>query len=307
MKPIEDLVADILGTKPSLEGLIDRLREAVRQYEEREPLEVRQYADRYWVLVAYTNGLVRLRLFIEQNFNYIETMSLLAVTRYVFELILWLKLLEKDSRYGLVYYRRLIDTQLHYYTDLREHLTHEIAALKVFDAEEAILMKKGVENAQAISDPKARAEALRRVSSDAAAEIDRRAARVFGLYTEQAQTNGYGFQAHLVESKAVPAVSQSVAELEKSIQSFDRKVPAEIVALASKRWEWRKQATLVGFEREYDFIYSYTSKLIHATPGSMTTDQKNLELDEVRTFLRYIKVRFMDAVEMATRLMHPSI
>ena len=50
---------------------------------------------------------------------------------------------------------------------------------------------------------------------------------------------------------------------------------------------------------EYSFIYGYTSKLLHATPASLTTDQKNLEANEMGVFLRYIYVRLLDVIEMA--------
>lgn len=50
---------------------------------------------------------------------------------------------------------------------------------------------------------------------------------------------------------------------------------------------------------EHDYIYSYASRLVHATPVSITTDQKNLELDEVCIFLRYIKVKLLEIIDLA--------
>ena len=43
---------------------------------------------------------------------------------------------------------------------------------------------------------------------------------------------------------------------------------------------------------EYDFIYSYTSRLLHATPASLTTNQKSLEAEEVFLFRRYVGMQF---------------
>lgn len=54
---------------------------------------------------------------------------------------------------------------------------------------------------------------------------------------------------------------------------------------------------------EYDFIYAYASRLLHATPASLTTNQKNLEPDEMRVFLKYIRVRLFDEIEMAGKLL----
>jgi len=68
-----------------------------------------QQSGRYWRMVAFVDSLVRLRLFLEHNFNYIETMGMLSVARYMLELTVWLKLLERDTRYGLVYYRCIVE------------------------------------------------------------------------------------------------------------------------------------------------------------------------------------------------------
>ncbi len=54
---------------------------------------------------------------------------------------------------------------------------------------------------------------------------------------------------------------------------------------------------------EYDFIYLFASLLMHATPVSITTDQKNLEPEEMRAFLKYIRVRVADITEMAEELL----
>ena len=55
-------------------------------------------------------------------------------------------------------------------------------------------------------------------------------------------------------------------------------------------------------EEEYDFIYSYTGKLLHATPASLTTNQKNLEPNEVLGFLKYVHARLLDVIQMVTQL-----
>ncbi|RME56494.1 hypothetical protein D6779_10540 [Candidatus Parcubacteria bacterium] len=51
--------------------------------------------------------------------------------------------------------------------------------------------------------------------------------------------------------------------------------------------------------REYDYLYSFASKLLHATPASITTDQKNLEVQEMELFLKYINVTIGDILALA--------
>lgn len=47
-----------------------------------------------WRRSTFRNALVRLRQHVGNNFNFIETMGLLAVARYVFELSIWLRLFQ---------------------------------------------------------------------------------------------------------------------------------------------------------------------------------------------------------------------
>src|SRR5437899_2469093 len=45
----------------------------------------------YWTFVAYTDAVKRLSLVVEQNFHVIETLGLLSVSRYIFEVLVWLR------------------------------------------------------------------------------------------------------------------------------------------------------------------------------------------------------------------------
>ena len=304
---------EICNHRPQLEVLTQRFRKRIEQVEQIEAdlaSAASQGSGRYWRLVAFVDSLVRLRLFIEHNFNYIETMSVLSVARYLFELTVWLKLLERDSRYGLIYYRELLRKQLEFYAAFRKNAEREISFLRRTGETEqkqiAELVGDRLSETSRIPDEKARTTALRELMTsekEITRRIDEEAARKFSLYAEQAKTNGYAFQAHLVETKVLPEYSKAVAGLEQKLKDFENDTPSEIKALVSNRWRWDKQAESVGMRDEYDFIYGYASRLLHATPASLTTNQKNLEPDEMRVFLKYIRVRSLDVIEMAERLL----
>jgi len=299
LKPIEVILTDVRAMKGSVEQLIHRFRQAIENPERRN-----RQSGAYWRHVAFTDALVRLRIFLEQNFNYIESIGLLALTRYVFELTVWLKLMQKDSQYGFVYYRQILDKQLDYYKALRDHLTREVVFLREVGAQEERLMDDRLKEAVQISDPETHKEALRHLIDDVEKEVDDRAARKFSLYGEQARTNGYNFQLYLIETKVLPGVAKSIADLEHELRRFELDSPPEAKSLP-RQWRWKDQATAAGMDDEYAFIYSYTSRLLHATPVSLTTDHKNLEPDEMRIFLKYIHIRLRDIIEMAEQLVAP--
>ncbi len=52
----------------------------------------------------------------------------------------------------------------------------------------------------------------------------------------------------------------------------------------------------------YNFIYGYTSRLLHATPTSFYTAKKNLEMEEMETFLEFCYVTLLDLVEIGASL-----
>lgn len=247
----------------------------------------------HWRRNVYGNALIRLRLFSENNFNFVETIGLLAVARYVFEVSVWLRLFEKDDRYCLVYYKELLETQLRYYKDSLAQLHREIDLLKRFDALdnptkkpcEAMLTKSVADYGKMVR--------------DAMNRVDAEASRHFSLYLNDAKTNGYGFQAYLVENKAVPQVEAEIANIQGELLEFSKLVKEDIRHLAKPRWQWRAMSEKAGLVHEHDYIYSYASKLLHATPASLTTDQKNLEMAEVYLFLRYIHVKMLEVADLA--------
>lgn len=306
LQSLATLVADIMNLKPSFDSLIEEFRNVVGRAEKLEPDSVKR-STRFWVFVAFADALVRLRLFVEQNFRHIEPMGLLAVTRYTFELTVWLKRLHGDPRYGLVYYYVLVAKQLAYHIDLHSQLNREIDFLRRIDQQEKQLLNQRAEELMGLPDQEAQRVAAATLTGDVLREIDQRAAREFSLYAEQARTNGYSFQAYLVEKKVLPQVAQAITDLKKELDSLDNNLPQEVRALLPKNWgkdwKWKDEARAVGMEHEFDFIYTYTSRLLHATPPSLTTDQKNLEPDEVRMFMRYIHVRLLDAMQMAKDLL----
>lgn len=291
-KRAEELAVAIRNLQPHLEKLSQPFRHDTVSGEEPD---FDKWSAKDWCRNTFGNALVRLLQLTENNFKFIEPIGVLAVARYVFELSIWLHLFQKDSRYCLIYYRELLETQRKYYEDTAEHLRREVALLERFEA-----MDRG-----------ATTEVIRVASTEglmgevgemirnAMGHVDAEASRNFSLYLEDAKTNGYGFQAHLVEKKAIPPVEQAIKDITKEIQDFQSRVPQDVQNLAKGRWQWRRMAEEAGLLHEHDYIYAYASRLLHATPASLTTDQKNLELSEICIFLRYIYVKILEIMELA--------
>jgi hypothetical protein len=125
----------------------------------------------YWQLVAFKDGMIKVRLMIEQNFHFIETFGVLATTRYMLELLIWFRLLSNNpGNYCFIYVQQLINDKRDHAKEHLAKVKNEIKLFKELDT------KEGLDVNQIASRPhKEFAEATRMVMS----EIDRTARRQF--------------------------------------------------------------------------------------------------------------------------------
>lgn len=257
--------------------------------------------DRDWCKSVTGEILVKLRLFTEQNLNFIETMSVLTVTRYTFEASVWLRLFEKDQRYGLVYASNLISTQLDYWQDQSRQLEREIRLLKKLDKQQSEWILKEQLRLDSMEDTDQAISESTTLYQRAMNMIDDVAARQFSIYADQAIQHGYSTIANMIETRLLPEVENSIKEIKQEKSAFNASLPKDIKRLASERWSWSRMAKLVGMGDEYSYIYTFTSTLMHATPASLTTNQKNLELHEMFIFFKFINIKFLDAIEASKK------
>ena len=290
---LQSLVDSIRGRGPALGSLADQLRSPAIL----EAFEKWNYDS--WCIAVAGDSLVRLRLLTEQNFKVVETIGLVAVARYIFELALWLRLFAHDRRYGLVYFDQLLVTQERFLRATLAQLEREIAWLKLLGESETKSHGEVLKDIDRASVRNDQADDLVSALRSVSGRIDAEAARRFSIFAEGAQINGYAFQAYLVETRALPPVRQALQEILVERNEFESRVPEDIRGLRPKRWQWRAMAERVGRLDEYEYVYSFASKLLHATPASITTDQKNLEIAEMQVFLKYIDIAISDVLALA--------
>ncbi len=275
---------------------LDRVSAAFRQNLGTAEYKFDRYSSDDWRRAVYGDSLVRLRQLTENNFRIIETLSLLAVSRYVFETSVWLNLFKKDSRYCLVYYIELLRAHRRFQEDSKANAEREISLLRELEGEDS---RGAAELVRATRIGGIAASKVGRRAKEAMDRVDVMASRQFAVFFDDAKHNGYGYKAYLVETQVVKRIGDSLTALDEERRALEACVPMDTVKLAPKRWEWRKMSTLAGLGHEHDYIYSYASKLLHATPYSITTDHKNLEPEEVVVFLRYVYVKLHDVLDLA--------
>src|ERR1035437_525871 len=197
-RKITDILNEILQlrtvldiTKSKLQAMIDDQGYLIVKKE-------LKWSGKYWTFIAYADALNRLGLIIVQNFHFVETIGTLAVTRYVFEMLIWLRSLRDDQRYGLVYYAQIIAKQIYYYQDFANKLEKEGILLEMLGKEEGDRLKAVYEIIHAKTDKDLVPKAVEKAHAQISEETDRKARRLFCIYADQAKTNGHGYQAHLI-------------------------------------------------------------------------------------------------------------
>ena len=249
-----------------------------------------------------------MRIFIERNLVHIESLGLLALTRYIFELSVWISLLEQSASFGLVYRVRQLENNQKFYSDLKNHLLLEAKCFKQIDSEKNSQIEKLARNAANSPEPEELAAAIHSIED----AIDNRMALSFSIYGDEAKKNGYGFQAHLIEQKAITHAETKLAAIERELQEYRNTwadTLKEIYPPNSKgegRWKWKEQARRTNMLDEFNFIYSYTSRLLHAEPIGLTTDEKSLTYKEIILFARYISSKINECMGKATQLINAS-
>ncbi len=294
MGSYETKISQYIGSIEGMRATFERLTRAFRSDSDAPGETFNKYSADDWRRNAFGNALIRLLQITENNFHVIETISLVATARYIFELSVWLLLFQKDKRYSLIYYRELLATQLKYWQDVLAQLHREIELLKKFEK-----LDDPSDMVQSLSKSGASAEQYGNMIREAMSQVDAEAGKHFSIYLDHAKTNGYGFQAYLVETQAIPQVTSSIAQIEQEKSEFEKNVPKDARDLVKGKWEWRRMAGLAGIQDEHDYIYTSASKLLHATPSSLTTDYKNLEPQEIAVFLRYIHVKMLEIADLA--------
>lgn len=294
----EEIIGKLITSIRQQRNFLDEASKPYRTLEKESSFNKLNAED--WCSAVFGDGLVKLRLFTENNFNYIESLGLVSVSRYIFEISIWLNLFVKDTRYGLVYYDQLIKGKQQYWTRLKEQMEREVLFLKSLGDEESEIMSQKMAEISMIEDDDESILAAQSIMTDVHLEIDQKASRKFSIYSEDAKINGYGFQAYLVENKQIPLINSSIVDIASEKDEFENSLSEDVKEIIRKGWKWNLKAKEVGLEDEYSFIYSFTSKLLHAVPTSITTNQKNLEPQEVIVFLKYIDVKLKDIIKLSS-------
>ncbi|WP_441237996.1 hypothetical protein [Bradyrhizobium sp. 930_D9_N1_4] len=260
--------------------------------------EERNHSALWWILSAHAGTLEKLDIFLRRDGSY-ESIELLAVARNIFENLVWLKLMNTDEQYGIVFYAQFLRNQMESGQALIRKTEDEAILFEHFDSLDSdILEKLGPKSGALSNDEIRKAFEAQEEQSDA---LDKLIRREFCLYASQATQNGYGYQASLIRAKAIPIHQAKLLELEGHQQRLSgvltTLLDARHVRLATGKWNWSERAGDVKMDAQYRFLYSFTSKLLHSIPLNIMTDKMLSDLEAVM-ILDYVVISAADLLEI---------
>lgn len=293
------VVTEIQNLKTDIAQLLQKLRE-ISSNPRIASLEARERAEILLPCEIGAEALGRCLILVTNNVRVLETLGVISLTRYVFELLVWLRTIQQFPLKSLNFI-------MHSFRDSKDHARQHIVHLE----EEANFFDEMAERDSPILGMMAlkkehgenlTAELIQKAEKARTEALDLEARRHFSAYAADARVNGYGYQAHLIRTQAIASAQAKLAATQQLETEFVQRFGQMLIDEAGdvSRWNWHNSAGAVGMAPEYEYIYRYTSRLLHATPTSFYTTSKNLEPSELRLFLEYVYVRLMDIIDVVT-------
>ncbi len=240
-----------------------------------------------WVCLAHEGTLDKIeRLF--ANVARVSDFEAVAAARNLFENLVWCRLLSADVGYGLVFYAQLIREQIEGVKSHLAKIESEIQLFAELESAEDSEMKLLAERLRSGEIDQHQFTAL---FNDAKADVDSKARLAFAIYGAAAVYNGYGYQRHILVNSIKPKLEDNLRALNSDLHLFEITISGSTDALMAKichqrRVNWRKAAAEICMLDEYDFVYSFASKMLHSKAIS-TAPNGQLSQDEAILMLEY--------------------
>ena len=254
----------------------------------------------YWRNLYNRNALIRSRQLLQHNIiekepsgkqQCLDTMGVLITMRYLLELRIWGRLIEKEDSYAFVlYFKRMSEQKKQY-----ERTIHFWQKIIDFLRKEKSFLNK--------------AQASRGIRVPSRQEKN-------NILESEYRRLGIGFLRSSKSSKSKKVLRKNIEEeikdTEDLISKNDDVFAADKQEILEKhpncdkehqRWRWNNKAKDAGMFDEYELFYAEASDLLHAGPFSFITDSKELEPKELKTYVSHIRFSFEEILDRADKFL----
>ncbi len=289
----QDATYEVLKAKElvkAYEQLLQELTLRVRQFDDKASLE----SIEYWRFRILKHAIFRVKTFLAETNEYVETLRTLTLSRYLFELVIWLKLIQLEEKYVLDFAQRYLNELLEGSGNYTTQVEREIELFEALGKQERpettrFRLRTVKEALRKYANEEQREAWIAKKLSAINHEAEGRLKDKFALYGSEVVFHGdFASHAGRLRRVVLPQAIKEEQGYEESARSFAEAWGDEVKNFASKRWVWKDKAAKAGMEWEFDYIYSYTSRLLHAKPSSVLVSQQSLTAAEFFIFWRFI-------------------
>lgn len=251
-----------------------------------------------WILRAQKGTLEKFKILLPTASK--ETsFGLVALARNLFENLVWLKHFNIDKSYGIAFYRDLLNQQGQSQRQSIAQARYESEWYKELEREDGPDIEAAgdlLDRVETLSDDEK--NLLRERINRKSDALDAKVNEEFTIYGDQAKVNSYGYQSHLIRTKIIPHHEERLKIIDEHSSAFESIIPSILpqdkIDMISRRWVWKDRSIAVGMKNQYEFIYSFTSKILHCGGMSLITETK-LDEGERKILLNFIRVCTKDA------------
>jgi hypothetical protein len=229
-----------------------------------------------------------------------------AILRKTLEQLITSRLINLEPEYYLKFYFGRILTSEEQISRYINRLTYEIELLKELDEKEKEL-HRGLSKTEILTGS---VKALMDL-------VDEEASKTVNHHFDNVEIWGYGFLSHHLESKKLPYYQKELNRVKTLkeetaekfvkedffISKYNTHQVSQVFSLFKDARPWSEKAKIVGLEKEYELLYSFTSSLIHFSSYSVFTEfelREDEKLMLANYFYQYVDKILNETEKMIT-------
>jgi len=212
--------------------------------------------DDYFAMDGIFSSLLRMREITNINLMTVSELELSAAVRFVFEMSLWFSFLCGPAGNGKRYFAHVaLENKKHLEKEI-DHLMYEVENLRSADAQLTIQLRELAETAVRTRRPPHGESEIRQVVANCHGAFVKK----FSIYGEAVREGDFKGTADHIETVLLPDNRRLLAEVEQRIETL-RSSGVQVTSIKTK-----PLAELAGMTQEYLWLFSHTSRKIHAEP-----------------------------------------
>lgn len=243
----------------------------------------------FWQNLAVRDILSRFLEFSQSNVEAMSSLELAQKARYFCECTMWMRHLSDPSKDVFDYVDMLLRGKYNHYKFSIPQIKREVSDLRRDQVNFNIMLQRHATRSAKLGTPIPTHDYVKILIDD----FDKNAAQRFSIYTNLASGN-YAHYAQHVEQQILVDYEKDLDKVVKDIEEYEktknRKVPKKQDINFPKS---------VGMLDEYDFLFRLTSRFLHATPVSISTNMQRLTVQDRLIFIEYIRAKTREVLTLS--------